>query len=122
MFNPTQQIEDGMDRLAELRLLPEIKNKGVVGHHLTNSHLQHQFAKQVELNDEWEAFRVTFSIFHPQDVAVRLSGSRPEIGDWEKATGQLTCHRSHNARKWMYQQYGTQMKPYEATAMLRHSR
>ena len=124
-YHPETIIEDGMDRLAELRLLPEIKSEGAcVDHHHTHAHDHHSGynTKKVELNDEWETFKMTFQVFHPNDVTMRLSGSRAELGEWEKGTGQHVCHRPNNAHKWMINQYGTHMKPFEKTVKMHHSR
>lgn len=122
VYNPTTQIEDGMDRLAELRLLPEIKNKGVAQRQLASLATTSSHVKHVELNDEWEAFRAHFTIWHPQEVTMRISGSRPELGDWGKGSGHLVMRRSPNSRSWMSNQYGTPMRPYEVIVSLKHRR
>lgn len=125
-YNPATQIEDGMDRLAELRLLPEIKNRGVTQRQqagaLTHAIVQSQSIKQVELNDEWQAFRAHFTTWHTQDVTMRISGSRPELGDWGKGSGHLVMRRAPNSRTWMHNQYGTPMRPYECIVTIKHGR
>lgn len=109
MYNPTQTIEQGMDRLAELRLLSEIKNRGIItSHYHENYHYAH--AIHVELNDEWETFRVQYTVWHPDDVHIRVTGSRPEFN--EQGTGSLAMHRAANARAWMQNQYGSPMRPF----------
>lgn len=121
-YSPTTKIEDGMDRVAELRLLPEIKNRGVAQRQQASQITQSQAVKQVELNDEWEAFRAHFTIWHPQDVTMRISGSRPELGDWGKGSGHLVMRRAPNSRSWMNNQYGTPMRPYECIVTLKQGR
>ena len=48
--------EKGIDRLAELALLP------ATGGYESSSNLKH-----VHLDDEWEKFKVAFSVYYPTD-------------------------------------------------------
>ena len=49
-------IEDGMDRLADVEVLPEINSRGGI---------QDVQYKVVQLNDIWESFKVNFSVYTP---------------------------------------------------------
>lgn len=121
VYKPTTQIEDGMDRLAELRVLPEIKNSSSSSRHVHRQRY-HPDTKEVELSDEWQTFKVQFSLFHPQDVTLKLSGSRPEIGDWDNNSGQHILKRAPTSKLWMQKQYGTPMRPYQATIAFQQHR
>jgi hypothetical protein len=78
---PTVQIEDGTDRLAELRQATEIKSQ-LAQTSQVKQNTYTQATKKIELNDVWETFKINFSVFHPEDVVIKISGSRPEIGSY----------------------------------------
>jgi hypothetical protein len=63
--------EAGIDRIAELRLLPEITApvRKIVqgGTGSSDLFMQKMDLKHVELYDEWETFMVRFTIFYPLD-------------------------------------------------------
>ena len=54
-------IEDGMDRLADVEVLPEIQKSNQVGL------IRNGVYKIVQLNDIWESFKVNFSVYSPNE-------------------------------------------------------
>lgn len=65
--------EAGVDRIAELRLLPDIgpsKNAALLSSAKSAAAAQLAARKDlvhVELHDEWESFLLRFSLFYPMD-------------------------------------------------------
>ena len=64
--------ESGIDRIAELRLLPQLKKPVRVlqtqgGTGSSDIYSPKMDLKHVELSDEWEAFLIRFTIFYPID-------------------------------------------------------
>lgn len=67
--------EDGFDRIADLDLLPEV------------AHRETGIRKDVEINDEWEKFKIIFSVNFPPDdpnQIVSVSGETEILGSWGK--------------------------------------
>jgi hypothetical protein len=65
--------EAGVDRIAELRLLPDIgpsKNAALLTTAKSTTAAKiaaHKDLIHVELHDEWESFLLRFSLFYPMD-------------------------------------------------------
>ena len=59
--------ESGADRIADLELLPEITNSEAKLSTLKSrpKEIRNKEVKYVELLDEWNTYKVTFSVFHP---------------------------------------------------------
>jgi hypothetical protein len=59
--------ESGIDRIADLRILPEIsKSNASYIKGLSNDQTTYYGdIKHYEINDEWETFNVKFSVFYP---------------------------------------------------------
>ena len=105
--------EAGVDRIAELRLLPDIgpsKNAAL----LTKSAAAEKIASfkidlHVELHDEWESFLLRFSLFYPMDE------NSDELMMECDRTGQqmLKLTRSTQPMNWLNVKYGMNMRPWE---------
>ena len=53
--------------------------------------------KYAEINDEWEAFVIKFTVFNPSlndEDAVYITGSKEELGGWDQGTGPIEMKRS----------------------------
>jgi len=109
--------ERGVDRIADLEILPKVLHSNTHKFYDFSSglNLQSERAydtiKKVELNDEWEAFNVCFSVSHPVDDfhdEMILSGDQPN-------TNHMQMHKIPRSISWMEVKYGQQMVPYEVT-------
>lgn len=73
--------EKGVDRIADLKILPEIK--------INDSELPNnvEIVKGVQLADTWEKFELRLTVFHPtmhQNEQLRLQGSALALGNWDR--------------------------------------
>jgi hypothetical protein len=83
-----------MDRLADVEVLPEVNNAGRV---YDINIRQNNLYKVVQLNDIWESFKVNFSVLAPIESHgddMLISGSRDELGNWNKTSGPILMTRS----------------------------
>jgi hypothetical protein len=111
-----------MDRLADVEVLPEVNNAARV--YDINRRENNQY-KVVQLNDVWESFRVNFSVYAPIEThgdQMFISGSRDELGNWNKTSspGQMT--RSIINQDWLNEKYGEGVMPFEASITLKQQR
>ena len=70
----------------------------------------------MHLHDEWEHFTIKFNINYGIDndnYSVRINGSLPELGEWDKGCGPIKMERCQRPREYMMQKYGSQIKPWE---------
>jgi hypothetical protein len=76
--------ESGADRIADLELLPEISNTAKLSMLKKKpKDLGNKEVKYVELHDEWNTYKVTFSVFHPftnSDDQMHISADHPSLG------------------------------------------
>lgn len=66
----------------------------------------------LSIQDEWEHFTVTFSIFFPglsPREVMRINGDSPKLGSWNKGTGPVLMKRG-KPRKWLT---GNTVEPWE---------
>lgn len=114
--------EAGVDRIAELRLLPDVgparnaalltSAKSAAATKVVATNLVH-----VELHDEWESFLLRFSLFYPMDE------NREELQMECDRTGQqmLKLTRSAQPMNWLQVKYGMNMRPWECIIKMPNS-
>jgi hypothetical protein len=108
--------ERGVDRIADLEILPEFSGAPYRLHDLGldkkyNTEPSFDKFKRVELNDEWESYTVTFSVVHPVDEQhdeINLVGNWPGMNN-------VVMHKIPREINWMKTKYGKLMQPYECT-------
>ena len=117
--------EAGIDRIVDLRLLPEFKreethlNTRIVEMNPLDGGIGSQgqvtqdtiSIKHVELIDEWEVFKVRFSMFYPID-------STDEEMNLEVNEVTLKMEKVNIDTNWMLNKYGQKMRPYWAEIKL----
>lgn len=108
--------EAGVDRIAELGLLPDIghtKTAALLANTKGASALATKVPPKdlihVELHDEWESYLLRFSIFFPMDE------NADELMMECDRTGQqmLKMTRSQQPMNWLSTKYGMNMRPWE---------
>jgi len=70
--------------------------------------------KSKELFDEWEHFKVCFSIYYPGKSAtdfMRINGDTNRLGDWNKGAGPLIMKQG----KEQVRLTGEKIRPWEIT-------
>ena len=115
-------IEDGMDRLADVEVLPEVNNAARA---YDINLRQNNLYKVVQLNDVWESFRVNFSVYAPMEThsdQMFISGSRDELGNWNKTSSPIQMTRSIINQDWLNEKYGEGVMPFEASITLKQQR
>jgi len=112
--------EAGIDRIVDLRLLPEIKrvetNRDTMivemapleSHEAEPLPIDTSNIKHVELYDEWEMFKFRFSVFYPaesmdEEINLEVDKLGAETLRMEKTNADL---------KWMHAKYGQKMRPW----------
>jgi hypothetical protein len=111
--------ESGIDRIAELGLLPEMdapvrKVVSLGGTGSSDLFIQKMDLKHVELNDEWETFMVRFTIFYPLDQKVE------EMAFTSSRTGDepIIMMPTKSPEAWKKTKYGQHMRPFECIIKL----
>ena len=69
-------------------------------------------SKEFELEDEWEHFTVTFSLYYPlnsKNEFMRINGGTDKLGDWNKGEGPLAMTLGKE-RVWLT---GEKVEPWE---------
>lgn len=72
--------ERGVDRIADLKILPEIKMFDI----LLPKNVK--IIKSVQLADTWQKYDLNLTVFHPildQNEQLRLQGSADGLGNWD---------------------------------------
>ena len=76
----------------------------------------------VQLNDIWESFKVNFSVFAPIETHgddMLITGSRDELGNWNKTSGPIQMTRSIINQDWLNEKYGEGVMPFETSITLK---
>jgi len=76
----------------------------------------------VQLNDIWESFKVNFSVYAPDEShgdQMLMSGSRDELGNWNKASGPIQMSKSIINQDWLSEKYGEGVMPFETSITLK---
>lgn len=115
--------EAGVDRIAELRLLPDIgpaRNAALLTTAKSAAATKvaaHKDLVHVELHDEWESFLLRFSLFYPMDE------NKEELQMECDRTGQqmLKLTRSAQPMNWLQVKYGMNMRPWECIIKMPNS-
>ena len=115
--------EAGIDRIAELRLLPSVgpsKNAALFSDSKSPSALKALALKDlihVAIHDEWESFFLKFSLFYPMDE------NSEELIMETNRTGSdiLNLTRSTLPMKWLSTKYGMEMRPWECIIKMPNS-
>lgn len=110
-------FEKGLDRVADLKILPEIK-----------SPKEDNVIKNVELVDTWEKFKLKLSVFYPQqdqiDV-ISVRGSCPELGGWNAIkdedildSNKIKMNQPGKYEIYYQEKYGKDARPWELNMTL----
>ena len=121
--------ESGIDRIADLELLPDLTKKTSdfvkkqqqmlvekVQHLENKIHLVNQI-KNVVINDEWETYSINFTVFQPFEDNIfdmRLEGNREELD-------LKVMKKAEKVSDWMDFKYGQKIKPYDITVKMRQT-
>ena len=107
--------EAGIDRIIDMRLLPEIHNVDELKTEQTEptkkTVTSTKKIKNVELIDEWESFRFRFSVFHPLEQQMSIASNRGELDG-------VMMQRASQPRNWMFSKYGQLMRPWDCETKL----
>ena len=74
--------EKGVDRIADLKILPEVKIKDS----LLPKNIE--IVKCVQLNDTWEKYELNLTVFHPvmdQNELLRVQCTANGLGNWDRS-------------------------------------
>ena len=97
--------EDGQNRICDPAYLNsnDDKNEGASSSSTFDDDLEPENATNLCIEDEWEHFTVTFSIYFPglsSKEVMRINGGSPKLGDWNKGSGPVTMGPG-KPRKWL---------------------
>jgi hypothetical protein len=77
----------------------------------------YQNSNRINMEDEWETFKVRFTVFHPiihANQQLRIHGNTPELGNWSTNSSPIIMSQSNRLNHWMSEKYGENVRPYEA--------
>jgi hypothetical protein len=103
-FNSKKPIrwEDGRNRICDPVYLKssyeESESGSTFDEETIEDRLQHRY-----IEDEWEHFTVTFSIFFPgltEKEVMRINGDSLNLGSWNKGDGPITMTKG-DSRLWL---------------------
>jgi hypothetical protein len=77
----------------------------------------YQNSNRINMEDEWESFKIRFTVFHPiihANQSIRISGNTSELGNWATNSSPIVMRQSNKLSHWMVEKYGENVRPYEA--------
>jgi len=77
----------------------------------------YQNSNRINMEDEWESFKVRFTVFHPvihANQQIRISGNTQELGNWDTNSSPIIMQQSNRLNHWISEKYGENVRPYEA--------
>ena len=80
--------------------------------------------KECAIDDEWQKFKVEFTVFHPMIDEVEemwITGNCDELGNWSRAK-QVKMKKCTKSELWLNEKYGETIKPYTVTVSFMNNR
>ena len=140
-----KEWEKGANRIADLAILPE-RDSQVKESRLVNapssvsvtsiasskrksmSPERKHLPKEVEIEDEWEHFKIRFGIndhideLHQSHTeSINLIGSRVLKSGQIEDTPPMRMQKSARPVKWLFEKYGNKVRPYQIVISFKHS-
>jgi len=110
-------VENGLDRIADLELLAHDSKSNNFGQRRKNMHSG--LEKFVQLHDRWEQVKIRFTVFHtPNPHSNQYDDSIFLIAADQRdlvKLGPIKMQRSSRTYDWFDEKYGENVAPYETT-------